>query len=124
MNPNRPAVVVPLTVAVSLLVMLGQTAVKHAINSIPSGARGWSAIAALLGQGWLYCGVVVGAVGTFTWMYVLARAEFSYALPLLTFCGVLVAMVSARVFLHEPIGAQRLFGAALIAVGALLVART
>ncbi len=121
---NRPIVVIPLTVAVSLLVMLGQTAVKHAINEIPAAAAGWAALSTLLRNRWFHLGVIVGAAGTFTWMYVLARAEFSYALPLLTVCGIVVAMLSAKVLLHESFGPARIAGTVLIAVGALLVARS
>jgi drug/metabolite transporter (DMT)-like permease len=121
---NRPFVVIPLTIAVSFLVMLGQTAVKHGINNIPGGVTGWAAVASLLGNAWFLVGVGIGGVGTVTWMFVLARSDFSYALPLLTFCGMLIAMVSSRLLLHESLGPQRIVGTLLIAVGALLVARS
>jgi uncharacterized membrane protein len=121
---NRPIVVVPLTLAVSLLVMLGQTGVKYAINAVPKSASGVAFVGALLRNPSFYGGVAIGAIGTFTWMYVLAKADFSYALPLLTFCGILVAMVSAKVVLHEPLGLRRTIGTLLIAAGALLVSRS
>ncbi len=57
------------------------------------------------------------------WMLVLARADLSYAQPLMSIGPALVAL-AAQVLLHEPVPAHRWVGIGIIVIGSILVAGT
>jgi drug/metabolite transporter (DMT)-like permease len=59
----------------------------------------------------------------FNWMYVLSKAELSYAIPAIALSYVTVLAVSVFV-LHEPITVHKLFGVTLVLAGVWMVSRT
>ena len=120
---NKPSVVIPLVVLVNVLGALGQTLLKRAINGVPSGSGPWGAVGSLAQNGVFYGGALLTGAGVLTWLYVLSRADLSYATPFAGLGVVLISIASA-VMLHEPVGLQRLLGTLVIAVGVVLVARS
>jgi drug/metabolite transporter (DMT)-like permease len=120
---NRPLVVIPLVLVVTVLGAIGQTMLKHAINRIPAGAGTAGAILSLLSNWVFYAGGLVVVAGGITWLYTLARAEISYAMPFLGM-GFITTMISSAIFLHEGIAAGRVIGTIVIVVGMFLVARS
>ncbi len=120
---NKPSVVIPLVVVVNVLGALGQTLLKRAINGIPSGSAAWGAVAFLARDGTFYGGACLTGAGVLTWLYVLSRADLSYATPFAGL-GVVLISVASAVMLHEPVGLQRLLGTLIIAAGVVLVARS
>jgi multidrug transporter EmrE-like cation transporter len=71
----------------------------------------------------VFLGVLIYVVSTVIWLLVLARADLSYAYPFVSLGFVATALYGFCV-LHEPIGAGRLGGIALIVCGVLLIARS
>lgn len=120
---NKPSVVIPLVVVVNVLGALGQTLLKRAINGIPPASDLWGSVGFLARSGTFYGGALLTGGGVLTWLYVLSRADLSYATPFAGLGVVLISIASA-VMLHEPVGVQRLLGTLIIAVGVVLVARS
>ncbi len=120
---NRPAVVIPLVLVVCLLGSFGQTLLKLAVNRIPAGATLGSAIGSLLSSGAFYVGGLTVSAGTLTWLFVMSRAELTYATPFLSFAFI-ITMATSALILHEaqPIG--RVVGTVLVVVGMVLVGRS
>ena len=120
---NKPSVVIPLVVVVNVLGALGQALLKRAINGITAGSGLWGSAGFLARDGTFYGGAFLTGGGVLTWLYVLSRADLSYATPFAGLGVVLISIASA-VMLHEPVGLQRLLGTLIIAVGVVLVARS
>ncbi len=120
---NKPSVVIPLVVVVNVLGALGQTLLKRAINGVPAGTDLWGAAGSLAGNATFYGGAFLTGGGVLTWLYVLSRADLSYATPFAGL-GVVLISISSALLLHEPVGLQRLLGTLIIAVGVVLVARS
>lgn len=57
------------------------------------------------------------------WLVVLARAELSYALPLVSL-GFVFSAIYAHFAMHESLGISRIAGIALIMIGVACVARS
>jgi drug/metabolite transporter (DMT)-like permease len=72
---------------------------------------------------WVLFGLFGYVVSTGTWLLVLARADLSAAYPFVSLAFVATSLYGYWA-LHEPIGAARLSGIALIVGGVLLVARS
>jgi drug/metabolite transporter (DMT)-like permease len=58
--------------------------------------------------------------GSLFWLGVISRADFSFAYPLLALSYV-VALLPARLILHEQISFNRVIGALVVMVGALVI---
>lgn len=86
--------------------------------------KAWPAfIAQALISPWVLLGLFGYVVSTATWLLVLARADLSAAYPFVSLAFVATSLYG-YLALHEPIGATRLSGIALIVGGVLLVARS
>jgi len=120
---NRPLVVIPLVLVVTVLGAIGQTMLKHAINRIPAGAGPADAILSLLASRAFYAGGLIVVAGGVTWLYTLSRAEITYAMPFLGM-GFITTMITSAIFLHEGIAPARVIGTIVIAIGMFLVARS
>jgi drug/metabolite transporter (DMT)-like permease len=72
---------------------------------------------------WVLLGLFGYVVSTVTWLLVLARADLSAAYPFVSLAFVATSLYG-YLALHEPLGAARLSGIALIVGGVLLVARS
>nr|WP_310524344.1 EamA family transporter [Polymorphobacter sp.] len=78
---------------------------------------------ALVGNAWLWAGMLCYAASIGLWLVVLSRVEVSAAYPMLSI-GYVLAAVMGYFFLGENVGIERIAGIALICCGVLLVART
>ena len=58
--------------------------------------------------------------GALFWLGVISRADFSFAYPLLALSYV-VAMIPARFILHEDVTLNRILGAVIVVVGAIVI---
>lgn len=120
---NRPLVVIPLVLAVTVLGAIGQTMLKHAINSMPAGTGAAGAIFSLLSSWAFYAGGLIVVAGGVTWLYALSRADITYAMPFLGM-GFITTMITSAIFLHEGIAPGRVLGTIVIVIGMFLVARS
>lgn len=59
----------------------------------------------------------------FNWMYVLARADLSYAQPITALANISVVTISSR-YLHEQLSPLRILGVALILIGVFFISQT
>jgi drug/metabolite transporter (DMT)-like permease len=117
---------VPLILASVLLVVLGQTLVKLGINSV-SGLDISNGLASfylrILLRPYVLGGAFLYGFATLLWLYVLSKVDLSYAYPFLALTYVLV-IISAWLFLGEPIPVLRWIGLSVICIGVLIIART
>jgi uncharacterized membrane protein len=120
---NRPAVVIPIVLLVTILGALGQTLIKRALNAIPADLGGLRAVHHAASNPVLYAGFVVTGLGTLSWLYVLSRAPLSYATPFAG-VGIVLVMLCSAFLLGEPVGSARIAGTIVIAIGVALVARS
>ena len=76
----------------------------------------------LLSRPGIVGGFLCYAFSIVVWIYVLSRADVSYAYPFLGLGFVFVA-VASYLLLGEPLSLQRLAGTALVAIGVAVIAR-
>jgi multidrug transporter EmrE-like cation transporter len=67
-------------------------------------------------------GLVLYGVGTMAWLSVLSKTELSVAYPFVGFSFIITAVLGFILF-HEPLGASRLLGTALVIAGVVLAGR-
>lgn len=120
---NRVAVVLPLVLLVCILGAAGQAMLKQALNCLPPDLGGLGAVLTLLRTGRFYAGLLTAGCGTLLWLYVLSRAELSYALPFAGL-GVLVGLIASVVVLKETVSPLRLAGTLVIVAGVAMVAKS
>lgn len=80
-------------------------------------------IGAMLMEPLLYVGLVLYAVSTIAWLFVLAKVELSLAYPFVGI-GVILTTLIGLVVLSEPVGMLRWGGVILIAAGIGLVSQS
>jgi uncharacterized membrane protein len=68
-------------------------------------------------------GLVAYVLGAGLWLFVLSKAELSLVYPFVAL-GFIMTMLMGAFLLHEAVGTYRVVGTLLIAVGAVLVARS
>ena len=112
---------VALSSVAQLLLKLGMV---NAAYARASAAQDWVGMA----QAALLNPLVIGGLslyfaGALVWLMVLARADLSYAYPFVGL-GFIFSIALGYFVLGEPVSLQRLGGALLIALGAVLVAGT
>ena len=78
---------------------------------------------ALLGNYWMWSGVVLLILWMVSQLSMLTWADLTYVLPVTASAYVLTAILS-KLFLHEHISAGRWIGIMLISVGVLFVSET
>lgn len=118
---NRATLVIPLVLLVTGLGATGQTLLKLAIGRLPATAGMASIAAALCGDWAFWAGGLIVAAGGLTWLYVLSRADITYAMPFLG-TGLLFTMVTSALVLHESQPPLRIAGTVVMAAGMALVA--
>jgi len=119
---NRPGEVIPIVLAVTVMGAVGQSLLKHSVNTVPPGSTLPLALRHFLTAWHFYAGGVVVTLGFGAWLYALSRADLSYATPFLSF-GFVTTMVASWLFLHEPVTVGRALGTLIIVAGMLLVGR-
>jgi drug/metabolite transporter (DMT)-like permease len=108
----------------SLAQLLLKLGMVNAAFAQASAAKDWvgMASAALLNP-FVIGGLSLYFGGTMVWLVVLSKADLSYAYPFVGL-GFIFSLALGFFVLHEAVTLQRLAGALLIALGAVLVAGT
>jgi multidrug transporter EmrE-like cation transporter len=91
-------------------------------RALADGSR-LRAAGTVAGSPFVFLGLLLYAVGAVVWLLVLARLDVSVAYPFVGI-GFVITMLLGFLVLGEPVGALRLAGTLLVAVGVVLVART
>ncbi|MBF0216391.1 MAG: EamA family transporter [Candidatus Omnitrophica bacterium] len=71
----------------------------------------------------LWLGIAVYVLNFFLWIFILARADLSVAMPVGSFCYIFIPM-AAVIFLHESVSPVRWIGILFIILGIHFVARS
>ena len=117
---------VPWIVGTVALVVTGQLLLKIGMIRVGTIDRErirspWTLIGDVIREPTVVLGVLVYALSGLLWLYVLSRAELSFAFPFLSlaYAGVTAA---ATVFLEEHFTGRLWFGLVLVMVGVVAVA--
>lgn len=106
---------------------LAQILLKHGMSSsaVQSVMRNLSAsnILVVATNPYVLGGLGLYGLGALVWLGVLARVDVSLAYPFVSL-GFILTMILAILMLGEPLSMLRVAGTCLIAVGAVLVARS
>ena len=110
-------IAISLTVSGEVLLKLGMNQVRADVGafspSLPVLVRTFTDWRVVVGFGLIFSGALF-------WLGVISRADFSFAYPLLALSYV-VAMIPARFILHEDVTLNRILGAAIVVVGAIVI---
>lgn len=114
--------IIPLALAQSLLLSLGQVLLKFALDKMAKFEWAWFFFEKLLTNWWLLaCGICYG-LATILWLYILKKFPFSMAYPMISLSYVF-GMFAAIIFFHEQISITRWMGVLLIMGGCFLIAK-
>jgi drug/metabolite transporter (DMT)-like permease len=83
----------------------------------------WQFFARAASNPMILSGVILYAASSALWLLVLARADLSYSVPLISL-SFIFAVLYAYFVLHETLGLSRLAGMSLIVAGVFLIARS
>jgi drug/metabolite transporter (DMT)-like permease len=112
-----------LLIAISLTVS-GEVLLKLGMNEVRAAVGAFEPRLPVLVRTFTEWRVVLGFVlifsGALFWLGVISRADFSFAYPLLALSYV-VAMLPARFILHEDITLNRILGALIVVLGAIVI---
>jgi len=110
-------IAIGLTVSGEVLLKLGMNEVRQAVGafspSLPVLMRTFTEWRVVAGFALIFSGALF-------WLGVISRADFSFAYPLLAL-SYIVAMIPARFILHEDITLNRILGAIIVVVGAIVI---
>jgi len=110
-------IAISLTVSGEVLLKLGMNQVRAEVGafgpSLPVLIRTFTEWRVVIGFGLIFSGALF-------WLGVISRADFSFAYPLLALSYV-VAMIPARYILHEDVTLNRVLGAVIVVVGAIVI---
>jgi drug/metabolite transporter (DMT)-like permease len=115
----NPQALLPVILGSVLCAICGQVSFKTATNNAGARADGWVAFAKRALPA-LLVGLLLYASSMLLWIFALARVELSFAFPFvsLSYVGILLA---GRFRLAETMHPSRIWGAALIVGGVVLV---
>ena len=106
------------------LTVTGEVLLKLGMNVVRADVGAFSASLPILIRTFTEWRVVLGFAlifsGALFWLGVISRADFSFAYPLLALSYV-VAMIPARFILHEDVTLNRIFGAVIVVIGAIVI---
>ncbi|WP_293882423.1 hypothetical protein [Sphingomonas sp.] len=104
---------------------LAQLALKIGVNAAaagrPAGVGG--EMSSLVTSPMVVVGLGLYGVGACLWLFVLGRAPLSLAYPFVGM-GFILTTLAGVLYLNESIGAGRIAGTMLIAIGCIVVARS
>ncbi len=105
----------------------GQLSLKHGMSKLGNFALSISTLPPVFVQAafnpYVLLGLVCYGLGFLVWLVVLAKAEVSYAYPLISLGYVLTAIL-ARLLIGEAVNLTRMTGILIICAGVFLVARS
>src|SRR5262245_54466293 len=106
------------------LTVTGEVLLKLGMNQVRAEVGAFAANLPVLMRTFTEWRVILGFAlifsGALFWLGVISRADFSFAYPLLALSYV-IALLPARVVLQEPITLNRVLGAAIVVVGAIVI---
>ena len=106
------------------LTVTGEVLLKLGMNVVRADVGAFSASLPVLLRTFTEWRVVAGFAlifsGALFWLGVISRADFSFAYPLLALSYV-VALLPARLVLGEQISLNRIVGALIVVVGAIVI---
>ncbi len=107
--------------------VLGQLSLKFGMSKMGNFAVSLSALPPVFVRAafnhYILLGVVCYGLGFLVWLVVLAKAEVSYAYPLISL-GYVFTAILARVLIGEAVTLSRMAGILVICLGVFLVARS
>jgi drug/metabolite transporter (DMT)-like permease len=110
-------IAISLTVSGEVLLKLGMNQVRAEVGafapSLPVLIRTFTDWRVVIGFGLIFGGALF-------WLGVISRADFSFAYPLLALSYV-IAMIPARFILHEDVTLNRILGAVIVVLGAIVI---
>src|SRR5438093_7903627 len=110
-------IAIGLTVSGEVLLKLGMNEVRQAVGafspSLPVLVRTFTEWRVVLGFALIFS-------GSLFWLGVISRADFSFAYPLLALSYV-IGMLPARLVLNEEVTPNRILGALIVVVGAIII---
>lgn len=107
-----------------LMTTVGQVFLKLGAQSLKlHPSLSVSALLSVATNAYLLIGLLLYALGTLIWIYVLSRAELSQVYPMIALGFVLTAVAGFWLF-HEPVTMQRIAGIFVICLGVVLIARS
>jgi multidrug transporter EmrE-like cation transporter len=111
-----------LVLATVLLTVAGQLLIKWQVSRAmqAGGSVGMDWLLHLLGRPWIWVGLGLAFGAALAWMLALTRLPLSQAYPFTALALVLVVLAGAWWF-GEPLGAWRLAGVAVVAIGVWMV---
>jgi drug/metabolite transporter (DMT)-like permease len=105
----------------------GQLSLKHGMSKLGNFALSLSTLPPVFVQAafnpYVILGLVCYGLGFLVWLIVLAKAEVSYAYPLISL-GYVFTAILARVLIGEAVTLTRMTGILVICLGVFLVARS
>jgi drug/metabolite transporter (DMT)-like permease len=112
-----------LLIAICLTVM-GEVLLKLGMNQVRADVGAFAPNLPVLVRTFTEWRVILGFTlifsGALFWLGVISRADFSFAYPLLAL-SYIVALLPARFVLQEPITLNRILGAIIVVVGAIVI---
>jgi len=110
-------IAIGLTVSGEVMLKLGMNLVRTDVGAF---APSWPVIVRTFTEWRVVGGFALIFSGALFWLGVISRADFSFAYPLLALSYV-VAMIPARFILHEDVTLNRVLGAVIVVVGAVVI---
>ena len=110
-------IAIGLTVSGEVLLKLGMNQVRADVGAF---AASWPVLLRTFTEWRVVLGFALIFSGALFWLGVISRADFSFAYPLLALSYV-VAMIPARFILHEDVTLNRILGAVIVVVGAIVI---
>ncbi len=105
----------------------GQLSLKHGMSKLGNFALSLNTLPPVFLQAafnpYVLLGLLCYGLGFMVWLVVLAKAEVSYAYPLISL-GYVFTAILARVLIGEAVSLTRMAGILVICVGVFLVARS
>jgi drug/metabolite transporter (DMT)-like permease len=107
--------------------VLGQLSLKFGMSKLGNFAVSLSTLPPVFVQAafnpYILLGMLCYGLGFLVWLVVLAKAEVSYAYPLISL-GYVFTAILARVLIGEAVTLSRMAGILVICLGVFLVARS
>jgi drug/metabolite transporter (DMT)-like permease len=114
-------VIVALAIFNSVLMVAGQTLWK--LGAQGKEIHGLGQLVRVFGNPYIIAGLVVYVCASALWIYVLNKAELSFAYPIQSIAFVFALVVGASVF-KEQITAWKIAGVLVICLGVFLITRS
>jgi len=110
--------IILLTILNSLLMVSGQILWKLGMNG--KNIAGLADIIVVMFSPLIFSGLLIYAIATFLWLYVLSKADLSYVYPIQSLAFIFALLVSFFLF-KEDVTLNRWIGTVIICAGVFLI---